>query len=140
MSPADKLLSRLERVKPRPGGQFFACCPAHDDKTPSLSIREVEDGRVLVYCFAGCRAEEICAAVGLEMRDLFPGDGLQKSHQANPRINPRDLLALLATESNVVYLAAGMLSTGEPLSMQDHARLEAAWQRIAKITGVAHVS
>ena len=95
---------------------------------------------MLVYCFAGCRAEEICAAVALEMRDLFPGDGLQNSHQVSPRINPRDLLALLATESNVVYLAAGMLSTGEPLSMQDHARLEAAWQRIAKITGVAHVS
>ena len=34
-------------------GSYTACCPAHDDKTPSLSITEISDG-VLIHCHAGC--------------------------------------------------------------------------------------
>lgn len=58
----------------------MACCPAHDDKNPSLSIREGENGKVLLKCFAGCLNTAICAAIGLTMSDLmgpatnsFPG-------------------------------------------------------------------
>jgi hypothetical protein len=40
---------------------------------PSLSIREGPDGRVLVYCFAGCALAAILAALGLASRDLFAG-------------------------------------------------------------------
>jgi putative DNA primase/helicase len=39
----------------RPTGRgWVARCPAHDDRTPSLSIRETHEGRVLLKCFAGC--------------------------------------------------------------------------------------
>ena len=51
---------------------WVARCPAHDDKTPSLSITEGDDGRVLVHCHAGCPADAICEAVGLKMTDLMP--------------------------------------------------------------------
>lgn len=68
----DDVLSRLEGVK-RTGQSFKACCPAHDDQTPSLSIR-LKDGRILVKCFAGCSAEAIVGAMGLTMRDLFDDD------------------------------------------------------------------
>jgi len=38
----------------RSGRTWLACCPAHDDREPSLAIRDGEDGRVLVHCHAGC--------------------------------------------------------------------------------------
>jgi len=138
--PVDKLLSRLDRVTERSGGQYLACCPAHEDKSPSLSIKEVDGGRVLVYCFAGCTAAEVCASVGLELRDLFRVGESQQRYRAGPRLSHRDLLALLATEANVVYLVADMLYHGKELSEQDRNRLEGAWSRIYKITGEANVS
>mgnify|MGYP006181942565 FL=1 len=140
MRPVDKLLSRLDRVTERSGGQYLVCCPAHEDKSPSLSIKEVDGGRVLVYCFAGCSAAEVCASVGLELRDLFRVGESQQRYQVGPRLSHGDLLALLATEANVVYLAADMLYHGKELSEQDRNRLEGAWSRIYKITGEANVS
>jgi hypothetical protein len=45
-------------------------CPAHDDRFPSLSVKQGDD-RVLVHCHAGCSTEAICAALGLTLADLF---------------------------------------------------------------------
>lgn len=47
----------------RVGQVWMACCPAHDDKTPSLSIREGLDGTLLVHCFAGCGQALVIAAL-----------------------------------------------------------------------------
>lgn len=54
-------------------GRYMANCPAHEDRSPSLSIREGKDGRVLVHCFAGCTFAAILASSGLTPRDLFVG-------------------------------------------------------------------
>src|ERR1051326_4441914 len=51
---------------------WTAQCPAHDDRTPSLSIGVGDDGRVLLKCFAGCSTLDVLSAVGIEPRDLFP--------------------------------------------------------------------
>ena len=64
-----RLLNRLQNVRVSGHGQWMACCPAHDDRNPSLSIGEV-DGRVLLHCFVGCDAKAILAAVGLTFADL----------------------------------------------------------------------
>jgi hypothetical protein len=48
MTPVDKVLARLPGAKPVSGG-YQARCPAHDDKSPSLRIREADDGRALVH-------------------------------------------------------------------------------------------
>lgn len=48
-------------------------CPAHPDGTESLTVRGNGEGRALVRCHAGCSAEEVVAAVGLTMRDLWRG-------------------------------------------------------------------
>ena len=69
--PIDLVLSKLQGVK-REGAGFEARCPAHEDQTPSLSVTEGDDGRVLLCCHAGCSTEAILLAAGLEMRDLFP--------------------------------------------------------------------
>jgi hypothetical protein len=51
-------------------GRWMAQCPAHDDRSPSLSIREEED-RVLLHCFAGCEVVDVCNALGLSLSALF---------------------------------------------------------------------
>jgi hypothetical protein len=68
----DALIARVDRVRRVGHAQWVARCPAHEDRTPSLSIRELEDGRVLIHDFGGCGPEAVLAAVGLTFTDLFP--------------------------------------------------------------------
>ena len=67
---ADLLLSRLENTK-RSGKGWIARCPAHADRSASLSLTESDDGKTLVHCFAGCEAKAIVEAVRLTLADLF---------------------------------------------------------------------
>jgi putative DNA primase/helicase len=55
------------------GGGWTARCPAHDDHTPSLSIRDAEENKVLVRCHAGCDQERLIAA--LRGRGLWAENG-----------------------------------------------------------------
>jgi hypothetical protein len=71
-SPLQMVLDRLERVK-RSGKGWIACCPAHNDRHPSLSIGVGSDDRVLLYCYAGCEFGAICAALGPELAALLGG-------------------------------------------------------------------
>ena len=52
------------------GNNWIACCPAHDDSKPSLSICHARDGTVLVRCHAGCEQSDVIAA--LRSRGLWP--------------------------------------------------------------------
>lgn len=73
--PLATVLYALRRVGSVPkgsGGTFSCRCPAHDDRSPSLSVAEGDDGRVLIHCFAGCTAEQVTAALGLTLADLMP--------------------------------------------------------------------
>jgi hypothetical protein len=67
---AAELLGKLDGVRSRGTGKWSARCPAHQDKSPSLSIHEGERG-VLVKCFAGCTVTDITGALGLRLADLF---------------------------------------------------------------------
>lgn len=69
---ASKILDRLDGVTRKREGQYMARCPAHSDSSPSLAVGEGAEGRVLLHCYAGCSAEDIVAAVGLDLSDLFP--------------------------------------------------------------------
>jgi RecA-family ATPase len=68
-----ELLKSRGPVK-RAGAGFLACCPAHGDKHPSLSVKRGDDGRVLFNCQAGCSFGDIAAALGIEQRELFADD------------------------------------------------------------------
>jgi DNA primase len=68
----EQLLSRLAKVKATGVFKWAACCPAHEDKNPSLVIRQLDDGRILLHCFGGCEALDVVEALGLSMTDLFP--------------------------------------------------------------------
>jgi uncharacterized protein (DUF983 family) len=56
-----------------PNGQWKAHCPAHNDAEPSLSMTE-SNGRILVKCFAECPIDDVCAALGISVADLFVRD------------------------------------------------------------------
>ena len=77
LSAVEKILDRLDSVR-ESGGSWQALCPAHDDREPSLSVSEGDEGKVLLKCFAGCETEEIVDALDLKMRDLFEHDGHEK--------------------------------------------------------------
>ena len=64
-APIDLILPLLTKARQRQPGQWSACCPGHDDKRPSLSVRETPEGAVLVHCFSGCSADAVVAALGL---------------------------------------------------------------------------
>lgn len=128
--PAGELLARLDGVRECGPGRWMARCPAHDDRTPSLSIRETEDGRVLIHDFGGCGPEAVVSAVGLTLGDLFPARSESPSltgHRPTiPRHRAEDLLDLAAHEATVCAVVAGDLLAGRPVSPEDRDRMTQA--------------
>src|SRR5437763_240005 len=76
------ILHKFENIK-RSGDNWTARCPAHDDKHNSLSIGEGNDGRILMYCHARCKLEDICRAAGVELKDLMPNS---HDNEVRPRV------------------------------------------------------
>ena len=71
-----ELLRALQPHKLRKTGSgWAACCPAHQDKRPSLSITEAANGNVLVKCHAGCRTEDVLVKLDLPITVLFADHG-----------------------------------------------------------------
>lgn len=134
-APIDKVLTALDKVKSTGPGKWLALCPAHDDKRPSLSVREADDHKVLVHCHAGCAVHDILGAINLELSDLFPGDRRSLTeHGTGPMRRPfdyRDALTGISTEAITVRFIAGALARGETLDDSAINRLALAEQRIS---------
>jgi hypothetical protein len=128
---ADALLSRLGGVKRSGVDRWLALCPAHEDRHASLSVRELDDGRLLVHCFAGCNAEDVLTAAGLTFSALFPAGALAPCLHPERRPFPAlDVLRCVAFEALVVAVAAGNLAKGLVLCEADRARLLLAAGRL----------
>jgi hypothetical protein len=132
---AHDLLNKVQGLKKVGRERWIARCPSHADKSPSLAIRELSDGRVLLKCFAGCEALEVLNAVGLEFRDLMPEKLVDYKRERKPFYDS-DLLLIIRDEARVVYLSALHLSKGNLLSDVNLRRLALAAQRIAYSIGV----
>jgi hypothetical protein len=91
---AGGLVLMLDGVRARGAGKWSARCPAHADKSPSLSLREGDDGRLLLHCFAGCTVDEITAALGLRVSDLFTDDSATGEERRAPKPARVDRAAL----------------------------------------------
>jgi hypothetical protein len=102
------LLARLEGVKKTGHGRWIAKCPAHKDRSPSLSVRELDDGRVLLHDHAGCKVEEVLGAVGLTFCDLFPDRSIEHARPEQKPWRVRDVVVALEFELTLalIYLAA----------------------------------
>lgn len=115
---AEQIAERLHARHSR--GGWIARCPAHPDRSPSLSIREGNDGRTLVYCHAGCTTEAVCEAIGIKVADLFskPGQAQSKPRAVREaeraisdlrsRLTPRERLLPVT----VVYCGPDNLDAG----------------------------
>lgn len=133
-APIDKVLERLSKVRQRQPGQWSACCPAHADRGPSLSVRENLDGAVLLHCFAGCSPHAVAAGLGLDIADLFPPHDKPAGNapKRTPRLlNAVQALELLDREANLVAVAAANVLQGVALSQNDLARIVQAAGRIS---------
>lgn len=127
------VLSMLEGVRDTGGGNHVARCPAHDDRSPSLSIKLCDDGRVLLHCFAGCDIEEICASLGLQMADLMPDRRLEHgTRQVRRRMPARDALAAIDHEALVVTVIANDMISSRRIDEATFGRLAQAVARIGK--------
>lgn len=125
-APIDLILSRLDKVKAAGASKWKACCPAHDDRDPSLSIREADDGKVLLHCWAGCFTADVLAAIGLTVRDLFP----EVTGNSHGPVRRGPSKAAQQLEATVISIAVEQLRQGKPLSDEDRERFELAKRRL----------
>jgi len=116
------LVNRLDHCRPAGDGRWVARCPSHSDKSPSLSILEKSDGRVLIHCHAGCGAVDILDAVGLEYSVLFPPD---LDYYPGRRFKAQTE----TIDSLVVEIAEHDRAMGKGLSKADVERYRAALKR-----------
>jgi hypothetical protein len=131
---AQDLIDRLAKVKATGPGRWIACCPAHKDENPSLSIEELEDGRTLIHCFAGCGAIEVLDAVSLDWAPLFPPSVDRQEFKPSRRSIPAGaLLQIAEMEILAVYLLATDLRASKTISDADFERLGQAAARLGAL-------
>ncbi|MCU0939245.1 MAG: CHC2 zinc finger domain-containing protein [Burkholderiaceae bacterium] len=134
----DDLLGRLAKVKRTGDGRWMAACPAHKDKGPSLSVRELPDGRVLLHCFAGCSALEVVRAAGVEMESLFPPrSSFDGERQAAPRErrpwSQADAVRALHQELYTAWVILAEVAAGREVDTFDRAAAGRARRRCAAL-------
>lgn len=141
MSKIEVLLGRLLKVRGRRGNTWTACCPSHGDKNPSLAIKQMDDGRILLHCFAGCTPDEILAAVDMSLLDLFP-EPLSRDEPLRP-VKPAffasDLLRIVHFEALVVLITALDIDKGRMPSEDTRRRIRLAYERIDEAVRYANV-
>lgn len=127
---AATLLERLHDVREVGPGRWVACCPAHDDRSPSLSVRELDDGRVLLHDFAGCEAGAVLGAVGLVYSDLFPPRDLPTQPRVRKPWSSQQLLLLAEREIRVATLIISDIVERRAVNQDDLKRLALAAGRL----------
>ena len=90
-----------------------------------MSVKETDDGRILIHCFAGCGTDSILGALGLEMTDLMPERVSHYAPQVRPRVGAADILRALERELTVVAVVASDIETKREVSPED-------WQRFSE--------
>ena len=121
MGNLERIIGRLDKVKEIGPGRYMACCPAHDDRIPSLLVTEKEHDRVIIHCFAGCHYAGVLSAIGLEPGDTYPKtDRNYKPLKPGEIWVPRDVVAALRDESLFVVVAASALAAGKVLTEEDN--------------------
>ena len=119
VDPINNILDRLDLVKESSDGRWRAKCPSHSSdasRKRTLSVGAADSGAVLLNCFAGCSAEQIVSAVGLELKDLFPRDDYIKNHNHRPRIDYRAKCDNARFAAAVVEAGANAIANGEVTS------------------------
>lgn len=128
---AEQFLASCQRVKRMGPSRWVACCPAHDDSTPSLNVKEMPDGKVLAICRAGCSTQEILDAAHLPWSVMFAEEqhGLYY-REAKKAFPAADVLRALAFEALVVTIITSDLKAKKEIKQEEWDRLALAYSRI----------
>lgn len=126
----DVLLNKLNGIKKTGANRWLCKCPAHDDRSPSLSISlDERNGNILMRCFAECDPYSILQAVGLDWDAVFPekheGDYKPKKNL----IYASEAMQIIRFESQVVLASVYATRRGD-ITQSDLERLELAMKRI----------
>ena len=131
MSALAKILDRLDRPKQTRPGQWMAGCPCCQSKRGRpISIRETDDGRVLLNAFCGCKTDDLLAALDLTLADLFERPVANHAPPSSSRISARDLLQLLDEEILVAAIIAADFRNKRAIDETNWKRLAQAAHRI----------
>jgi DNA primase len=136
---AEEFVQLLDKVQPKGHNKWMACCPAHEDKSPSLAVTESPDGKILLRCFAGCDALDVVHSLNLELADLFDKP-LDYSHPMAFAIKERNQKerknVALDRYRMVLSVADGMRKRGDRLSDAMLKEEREAFIKIREIGGV----
>lgn len=132
----ENIVARLERVRRNGNRGVVARCPAHEDRTASLSVSVGRHGGVLLNCFGGCEVADVVGALGLEFKDLFPPkpENLSPAERAEmqaaaDRVKWDAALDTICQEATIVALAARDLAQGREV---DRKRLHEAYKLLSR--------
>lgn len=110
----ESFLNQLQKVKKRGAGKWSACCPVHNDRTPSLTISD-DNGMVLIHCFGcGASGNDVAMALGVDISELFPPrdysqyspDDYLTESKRRTYFSAAQVLEALQDDTLVVYLIA----------------------------------
>lgn len=114
----DRVSEALPAFRLTGHGRGMARCPAHKDRTRSLSVREFDSGAVGLHCFAGGAVEQVLAAAGLGFEDLWPprADAPGGGRAADRRpYSAAQMLRALNAELNVVWVLLADIASGREI-------------------------
>ena len=129
MSNLNTVLSRLEKVQRIGNDRYKAICPAHDDRSPSLAIKD-DEGRLLLHCFGGCETLDVLGSIGLDFADIMPDKATGNFKKDKKPFYAMDILAIVKFEATLTYIYASDMAQGLTLSGADKERLLLAASRI----------
>lgn len=122
MSDVEWVIQRFDKVRKAGKDAWTAVCPAHNDKSPSLSIKDTPE-KILIHCHAGCDPVVIMGNVGLEMADLFHTQRVHHTTEKAAQAEIDELILLIAREDR---------AAGKRISEQDKKTEAEAFMRTIK--------
>lgn len=128
----ETLLSSLDKVKKTGTNKWTCSCPGHEDKSPSMHISLLDDGRILINCKAGCDTYSILQSVGLDWSAVFPENNLGEKKPVRQVMYATEALKLIRHEAMIVMACAYSLRKGT-LTNDDILRTEKAMNAINKV-------
>lgn len=130
----EALINGLDGIKETGHGKYVARCPAHNDRSPSLAIKECGDGRVLLHCFAGCETEDVLSSIGLAFSDVMPEQALEhRVRRVRWEMPAKEGLQSLDHEALVVAVISNDILESRSVDEPTWSRLAQAVARIGKV-------